>query len=105
MSTRPVALAEPPEDDDRHLRAVQPGDADILSPRTVPGRLPTSWSATDLMTMEFPPPRWAVPGILAEGVNLLAGPPKVGKSWMSLALGLAVASGGYAFDTIPVPGG
>ncbi|GII20841.1 AAA family ATPase [Planosporangium mesophilum] len=84
--------------------------AEVLTPQPVsarrgPARLPTSWSAADLMAMEFPPPNWAVPGVLAEGVNLLAGPPKVGKSWLSLGLGLAVAAGGYAFDSIPVDGG
>jgi RecA-family ATPase len=57
------------------------------------------------MAAEFPEPKWAVPGILAEGVNLLAGPPKVGKSWLSLGLSLAVAAGGYAFDSVPVQGG
>jgi RecA-family ATPase len=41
-------------------------------------------------------------GIICEGVSLLAGPPKVGKSWLSLALGIAVASGGTAFGRIPV---
>jgi RecA-family ATPase len=37
--------------------------------------------------------------------ELLAGPPKVGKSWLSLGLGLAVAAGGQAFDSMPVQGG
>lgn len=41
-----------------------------------------------------------VPGVLCEGVNLLAGPPKVGKSWMSLGLGIDVAIGGKAFSSI-----
>lgn len=57
------------------------------------------------MATEFPEPKWAVPGILAEGVSLLAGPPKVGKSWLSLGLGLSVAAGGQAFDSVPVDGG
>ncbi|MGW1491745.1 AAA family ATPase [Streptomyces sp. NPDC002402] len=65
----------------------------------------TSWTADQLMAAEFPEPKWAVPGILAEGVSLLAGPPKVGKSWLSLGLGLAVAAGGQAFDSVPVQGG
>ncbi|MFD5428131.1 AAA family ATPase [Streptomyces sp. NPDC127084] len=65
----------------------------------------TAWSADQLMAAHFPEPKWAVPGILAEGVNLLAGPPKVGKSWLSLGLGLAVAAGGHAFDSVPVQGG
>ncbi|MFE0275705.1 AAA family ATPase [Streptomyces sp. NPDC058992] len=65
----------------------------------------TSWTADQLMAARFPEPKWAVPGILAEGVSLLAGAPKVGKSWLSLGLGLAVAAGGRAFDSVPVQGG
>src|SRR5213078_2739030 len=76
-----------------------------LSARRTPVRLRSAFTAADLMTMEFPPPTWAVPGILAEGVTLFCGPPKVGKSWLSLGLGLAVAAGGYAFDSIRVAGG
>lgn len=65
----------------------------------------TAWTADQLMAAHFPEPKWAVPGILAEGVNLLAGPPKVGKSWLSLGIALAVAAGGHAFDSVPVQGG
>ncbi|WP_329023354.1 AAA family ATPase [Streptomyces sp. NBC_00690] len=65
----------------------------------------TAWTADQLMAAEFPEPKWAVPGILAEGVSLLAGPPKVGKSWLSLGLALSVAAGGNAFDSVPVQGG
>jgi hypothetical protein len=54
----------------------------------------TAWTAAELMATDFPEPRWAVPGILAEGLNLLAGSPKCGKSWMALGLGVSVASGG-----------
>lgn len=54
------------------------------------------WTAVDLLAAEFPPPRWAIPGLVAEGVTLLAGPPKVGKSWLALDLAVAVASGGFA---------
>ncbi|MGH3326786.1 MAG: AAA family ATPase, partial [Streptomycetales bacterium] len=66
-----------------HLRVIHPDAAD--RPRGAgrgQGRLRTAFTADELMAMEFPEPRWAVPGILAEGVNLLAGPPKVGKSWL-----------------------
>ncbi|RPE39689.1 AAA domain-containing protein [Streptomyces sp. Ag109_O5-1] len=65
----------------------------------------SAWTADELMAAEFPEPKWAVPGILSEGVNLLAGPPKVGKSWMALGLGLSVAAGGEAFGAVPVDGG
>ncbi|MGH3341418.1 MAG: AAA family ATPase [Carbonactinosporaceae bacterium] len=88
------------------LRVIHPEAA--RSPgaaRREPGRLPTAFTADELMAMNFPEPRWAVPGILAEGVNLLAGPPKVGKSWLALGLGLDIAHGGRAFGAIPTQGG
>ena len=37
-----------------------------------------------------------MPGILPEGLAVLAGKPKLGKSWLALQLALAVASGGSA---------
>ncbi len=54
---------------------------------------PTTISAANLMTLDLPPTRWAVSDLIPEGVYLLAGKPKMGKSWMALALGLAVAGG------------
>ena len=50
----------------------------------------------------FPPLQWAVPGLIAEGMGLLVGPPKLGKSWFALGVGLAVAQGGYALGRIRV---
>ena len=67
--------------------------------------LRTAWTADELMAIRFPDPRWAVPGFLAEGVSLLAGAPKAGKSWLSFGFALAVAAGGKAFDSIDVPQG
>jgi hypothetical protein len=88
------------------LRLVHPVDDD-QAPAVVDGRprLRTAWTADELMAEEFPPPRWAVPGLVAEGVNLLAGPPKVGKSWLSLGLALSVAGGDSALGSIPVQAG
>ncbi|MDD7940454.1 AAA family ATPase [Actinomycetospora lutea] len=63
---------------------------------------PTSFTAEELMRMTFAPPRWAVPGIVPEGVTMLAGPPKVGKSWLSMGLAVAVASGGKALGAIDI---
>lgn len=65
----------------------------------------TYWSAADLMAARFPEPRWAVPGLVPEGLSLLVGSPKVGKSWAALSLALAVAAGGRAFGTVPVDAG
>ncbi|MET9409566.1 AAA family ATPase [Streptomyces sp. NPDC002935] len=88
-----------------HLYSV-PSDPQPAPPELTKRERPrTAWTADQLMAADFPEPKWAVPGILAEGVSLLAGPPKVGKSWLSLGLALAVASGGYAFDSLPVDSG
>lgn len=63
------------------------------------------WNAADLERAVFPDPRWAVEGVLAEGVTLVVGAPKVGKSWLALNLGVAVATGGLAFGRIKVEAG
>jgi hypothetical protein len=57
------------------------------------------------MRMSFPDPRWAIPGIVCEGVSLLAGPPKVGKSWLALNLALDIAAGTPALGSIHVDPG
>ncbi|MGW2368261.1 AAA family ATPase [Streptomyces sp. NPDC001667] len=64
-----------------------------------------AWTADALYSAEFPEPRWAVPDLIPEGLTVLTGAPKVGKSWICLGLGLAVASGGKALDAIPVEQG
>ncbi|WP_243639971.1 AAA family ATPase [Streptacidiphilus pinicola] len=101
-------MTQPPP----RLRVVPHGDAEppILEPDDAPDQPPrpgfhSLWTADRLMEATFPEPKWAVPGILAEGVTVLAGPPKVGKSWLSLGLGLQVAAGGTALGTIPVNAG
>jgi AAA domain len=41
-----------------------------------------------------------VPTLFPEGVTILAGRPKVGKSWMALDIGLGLAGGYYILGTI-----
>lgn len=60
-------------------------------------------NGTWLDAQVFPPLRWAVPGVIPEGFGLLVGPPKLGKSWLALGVGLAVATGGRALGRIDVP--
>jgi len=62
-------------------------------------------TAKELMAKEFPEPRWAIPGVLSEGLNLLAGKPKKGKSIFALNIGLAISLGGLALGKIPVEQG
>ena len=64
-----------------------------------------TFTAAALMKMDLPDPRWAVEGILPEGFSLLAGKPKLGKSWMALNIALAVAAGGFALGSVTVEEG
>ncbi|WRO42739.1 AAA family ATPase [Mycobacterium canetti] len=50
----------------------------------------------------FPPLQFAVPGIIPEGLVLLVGPPKLGKSFLVADVGLACAAGGLALGRIRV---
>jgi AAA domain len=65
----------------------------------------TSWTATDLLAETFPDPRFAVVDLIPEGLAFMAGAPKLGKSWMGLGLGIAVAAGGRALGRIAVEPG
>ena len=70
------------------------------------GRIfPWTFTAADLMREDLPPVKWAVPGILPEGLTLPAGKPKLGKSWLAAGLGIAKVSGGVALRKIPVERG
>jgi len=47
----------------------------------------------DLLSANLPEPNFIVPKYLPEGLTILAGKPKIGKSWMALGLALSVARG------------
>ncbi len=79
-------------------------DEDIY-PELSASRKQTSWTAEELLAAELPEPRYAVAGLLPEGLTFMCGAPKLGKSWLGLALGIAVAAGGYALGTIEVERG
>lgn len=66
---------------------------------------PSTTDMTDLLTEVLPPPKWAVPGLLLEGLNLLVSAPKIGKSWLAYQIGLAVALGGTALGAVAVEQG
>jgi AAA domain len=95
-----VSPSFPPSDQ----RRSHDGDSgDTRDSGVIPAR--TSWTAPELMSTVFPEPKWAVEGIVPEGASLLAGPPKVGKSWLGLGLAVSVASGGLALGRVPVTEG
>ncbi len=64
-----------------------------------------SLSAAELNAMTFAPVREIVPGLLPEGLAILAGKPKFGKSFAVMDMSIAVASGGRAFGKIECEAG
>ncbi|WP_449428317.1 AAA family ATPase [Rhodanobacter umsongensis] len=57
------------------------------------GVMPATMNAAELMKRQFLPVQWAVRGILPEGVSILSGDPKIGKSWLLYQACIAVAAG------------
>ena len=60
----------------------------------------TGCLASQLLLMSFPPVQYLVEGLIAQGVTLLVGRAKKGKSWMCLDLAIAIASGGLFCGSI-----
>jgi hypothetical protein len=50
-------------------------------------------SAAEILKTEYPPVKWIIPNMMPEGLTLLSGAPKIGKSWFALSLCVAVATG------------
>lgn len=50
-------------------------------------------TAKEIQAMEILPLTWIVSNLLPEGLSLLAGRPKVGKSWFALNIAVAVSEG------------
>jgi hypothetical protein len=67
------------------------GNAKLRMPRP-------SWrdgiiNAQDLCDLKFPDLKFIVPGLFPEGVTLIVSRPKLGKSWLLLQVGAAIANG------------
>jgi hypothetical protein len=66
---------------------------------------PAKTIAEALKNMQFEPIKYVVPGIIVEGLTLLAAKPKLGKSWLMLHAAIAVARGGFTLGEIHCPEG
>jgi hypothetical protein len=55
-----------------------------------------------LLRKVFPPRQAVVPGVSLEGLQLMVGKPKLGKTRLMLGIGVAVATGGKALGTLAV---
>lgn len=65
-------------------------------------RIVNIYSIGSILATDYPEPNWVVPGIMSEGLNILAGAPKQGKSVLALNLALTVAGGGKALGNVRV---
>lgn len=63
------------------------------------------FSAPELLAELLPEPLYTVPGLLTEGLFLLIGKAKMGKSWLAYQIGISIAAGGRVLGTIPVERG
>lgn len=52
------------------------------------------FKAKDLQAKEFDEIRFVIPELVPEGITLLSGTPKIGKSWMLLGMGIGISTGG-----------
>ena len=88
----------------RHIdpdRFTEVGRVETFNPDDKPhGNEIPVFSAHDLGEMSFPPIKYAVPGLIPEGCSILAGRPKLGKSWLALDIALAVARGDYCLGDV-----
>lgn len=74
--------------------------AEDFKPETTGGWRHNTFTAASLRTMTFKAIQYVVPGIIPEGVTILAGKPKIGKSWLALDIALAVAGGRFLLGDI-----
>lgn len=73
--------------------------------QTIRGESTGLITAADLLGRRFAEQRWAVPGVIPEGLTILAAKPKLGKSWLMLGVGVAIAAGGRALGLLEVDQG
>jgi len=80
-------------------------DIGLLRPASPPRDEHSVITLDQLMRVEFPMIRWAVPQVLPAGLFLMAGKPKLGKSTFWLNVGLDIARGTPVLGKIPAERG
>jgi 5S rRNA maturation endonuclease (ribonuclease M5) len=63
---------------------------------------PRIWTGPQLAAMAFDAQRWAIPEVLPAGLIILAGRPKLGKSWLALGWALDIARPALALKKLKV---
>lgn len=89
---------------DEIFDALPPDGFELTNTITEAPAYRTSWTDTELLQTTFPEPNWAVNNLIPEGLTILGGRPKVGKSILALQLALSVKTGGKFLDAEVKPG-
>jgi hypothetical protein len=100
MEAFKMALEEmnrPGTDTDTVIRNLLPHLEIVLSTRNETGIK----TAAELLKIQFPPINWIVEGLIGEGLTMIVGAPKIGKSWFVLGLALAAAQEGSFLGHLP----
>lgn len=90
----------------RHGNGVYQGRNGLREPKPAPS---LGWWRDKVFDLQplceevFPSLKYAVPGLIPEGVTLLAGRPKLGKSWLLLQIACAIARGDITLTTDDEP--
>lgn len=94
VRTMRVAINDPKADLYDHVAA------GLTEAQLIPVKLnrlrPDGITFSHLIQTDYPPVRWAIPGLLPAGLAILGGPPKARKSIVALNMALGVAHGGVA---------
>jgi len=61
-----------------------------------------SFTAVEILNTTFPEIKFIIPGIIPQGLTLLAGTPKIGKSWLCLDIATTLSTGGYILNNVRV---
>ncbi|MFM9863332.1 MAG: AAA family ATPase [Micropepsaceae bacterium] len=96
---QPALADSQPQKSRLEAGAPRPASLPSSDPCTPSSIIRTGISGATLQFKSFAPIKWIVPDVIVEGLTLVAGKPKLGKSWLALNLGLAVAAGGRAFSS------
>jgi hypothetical protein len=80
-------------------------DPTAYAPRRKPTWRDDAFTARTLQARSYPEIKFIVPEIIPEGLSLLVGRPKIGKSWFALDIALSIAAGRVCLgDKEPEPG-
>jgi replicative DNA helicase len=83
-------------DVDTIIKNLIPALADVTNAKNEAAIL----TAAELLEKIFPPLKWIIPGLIGDGLIMIAGAPKIGKSWFVLQLAIAASYGGRFLDVM-----